>query len=79
MKTIWTKGLDKDASSEMKLHYNGGVQLRKRLSVLLAEKVQSKRKEMLKDTHYENSNWAYLQSDAVGYQRALEEIADLLI
>ncbi|MGJ8839405.1 hypothetical protein AB9H28_23630, partial [Salmonella enterica subsp. enterica serovar Kentucky] len=62
MKTAWTKGLETDAKAEMKLHYNGSVQLRKRLGVLLNEKVDAKNREMMKDDAYDNPSWAYLMA-----------------
>jgi hypothetical protein len=78
MKTVWTKGLEPDAAQEMKLHYNGGAQLRKRLSVIIEEKVISRDKSAMSDDGYTDAGWAYRQADTQGYKRALTEILALL-
>lgn len=78
MKTQWTKGLEADAKAEMKLHYNGSVQLRKRLGVLLNEKIDAKNREMMKDDAYDNPSWAFLMADSQGYKRAISEILSLI-
>lgn len=78
MKTAWTKGLETDAKAEMKLHFNSSVQLRKRLGVMLNEKIDAKNRETMKDDAYDCSNWAYKQADSQGYKRALSEIISLI-
>ena len=78
MKTVWTKGLEADAAKEMKLHFKGGLQLRKRLTSLCSEKIDAKDRTCMKDSEYENAGWAYKQADAQGYKRALKEIMSLL-
>lgn len=78
MKTAWTKGLEPDAAKEIKLHFNGGVQLRKRLSHILDDKINTKERESMKSSEYENPNWAYKQADAQGYKRAMKEILSLI-
>ena len=78
MKTQWTKGLEPDAKSEMKLHFSSSVQLRKRLGVMLKDKIDAKNREMIKDDAYDNPSWAYLQADSRGYQRAISEVLSLI-
>ena len=78
MKTAWTKGVEKDAKQEVKLAFDAGAFLRGRLSSMLTEKINAKEREMIKDSNYENANWAYLQADAQGYKRAMNEIISLL-
>lgn len=78
MKTAWTKGLETDSKAEMKLHFNGGVQLRKRLGTILNEKIDAKNREAMKDDAYENSSWAFKQADSQGYKRAMSEILSLI-
>lgn len=78
MKVQWTKGLEADAAKEMKLHFKGGLQLRKRLSVLCKEKMDAKDRACMKDTEYDCAGWAYKQADAQGYKRALKEVMSLI-
>lgn len=78
MKTAWTKGLEPDAKAEMKLHFNGGTQLRKRLGTMLNEKIDAKDREAMKDDAYDKANWAYKQADSQGYKRAMSEIISLI-
>lgn len=78
MKTLWTKGLETDSAAEMKLNFNSSALLRKRLAVLLEEMSEVKRKACLKENAYENANWGYMQADAVGYQRAIQDIVNIL-
>jgi hypothetical protein len=78
MKTAWVKGLEADSKAEMKLHFNGGVQLRKRLSVMLNEKVDAKNRESIKDDAYENPCWAFKMADYQGYKRAISEVLSLI-
>jgi len=78
MKTAWTKGLEADAKAEMKLHFNSSVQLRKRLGVMLNDKIDAKNREMMKDDAYSNPSWAYLQADSQGYKRAISELISLI-
>lgn len=78
MKTIWTKGLEPDAKDEMKLHFNGSAQLRKRLGSILNEKIDAKNRESMKDDAYDNPSWAFKQADAQGYKRAMTEILSII-
>lgn len=76
MKTVWTKGLEPDSKAEMKLHFNGSVQLRKRLHTILADKSDAKDSEMLSDKFDEG--WAHKQAYGQGYRQALREIMSIL-
>lgn len=78
MKVAWTKGLTKEQTVEIRKDFVGAIILRKRLTTLLEEKEQSSRKSSVSKDSYENPNWAYLQADARGYERALNEIISLL-
>lgn len=76
MKTIWTKGLEPDASKEMKLHFSASTQLRKRLVAILEEKSDSKDATLLNADF--NGQWAYRQAHGQGYKAALKEIMSIL-
>lgn len=78
MKITWTKGLSPEKKEEVKRDFQAAALLRERLTELLREKSEVTRKGTISKDAYTNSNWAYLQADAVGYQRALEEIISLL-
>lgn len=78
MKTAWTKGLTPEREVEIRKDFVGSVVLRKRLEELLMEKSELSRKESISKDNYLNPNWAYLQADARGYERALSEVISLL-
>lgn len=78
MKTAWIKGLTNEEKEEMKLLFSSNARLRNKIIELVEEKANSAQKaNTLKDA-YDSPNWALKQADAVGYQRACEEIISLL-
>lgn len=78
MKTSITKGLSEQEASEIKVEFVRAAHLRKRIIKLLEEKYDSERKNSLTKERYESPSWAYIQADAVGYERALREVISLL-
>jgi hypothetical protein len=78
MKTVWTKGLDKLDSIELKGDYKGCLTTRKRLTKLCLDKVKESSTSSRNKDDYDCANWAYKQADSIGYQRALHEIVGLL-
>lgn len=78
MKTSWTKGLEKDAQQEMRQHFVASLQVRKRLTEILKEKMENTNNNQLLTDNYDSPNWAFKQADNVGYNRALKEILNLL-
>jgi hypothetical protein len=78
MKKNWTAGLTPQHAEEITHSFNAGVELRKRLSRLLEDKITAKRKETISKDAYASPSWAYLQADAVGYERALNEVISLI-
>jgi hypothetical protein len=78
MKTSWKAGLNKDEAAEIEQDFISSAHLRKRLSDILNDKINAKRTETLSKDLYQNPSWAYLQADAVGYERALNEVISLL-
>lgn len=77
MKTVLTKGLDKDASNEIKLSFNASGLLRERYKVLLEEKIKTADKKSYSEEGYDCPNWAYKQAHLAGYKSALKEIISL--
>lgn len=78
MKQNWVKGLTPKQKEEVEADFKAGVYLRKRLTELLNEKVETNRTSVRVKDAYSNPNWAFLQADAVGYERALYEVMSLI-
>ena len=78
MKVSWTKGVGKELAVDITQNFKESLVLRKRLAVLLEEKAALSTKASRSKTEYESANWAYLQADARGYERALIEIIALI-
>lgn len=79
MKTKWTAGLDANKSKELVEDFKASGVLRERLAAILQEKIDSNKREVTKKDAYAIANWAYLQADAVGYERALNEVISLIL
>ena len=79
MKTVWTSGLTPEQKKEMTSAFTSAGFLRERLSGILEDKIETNRTASISKTSYDNPNWAYLQADAVGYERAMKEIISLLL
>ena len=78
MKTIILKGLNEQESDEMRQAFAHAAYLRKRLQKLLQEKIDASNKATRSKDAYGIANWAYLQADAVGYERGMQEVISLL-
>jgi len=78
MKQSWTQGLDPSRATQIKQDYVGAATLRKRMEELLLQKIKVSNAVTRKKESYEISNWAYLQADAIGYERAILEIISLI-
>lgn len=78
MKTVWTKGLNAQEVIECKAEYVGAARLRDRLRALLEAKADASRKATLSGNAYSNPNWALVQADAIGYEKALFEVISLI-
>lgn len=76
MKTAWLKGIPADEQEEVKASFKASLRTRERL-----EEVCEDKRSSAANPHkgqYDNPNWAYLQADWIGYNRALKEIISLL-
>lgn len=78
MKLSWTQGLDKELQVDIRQNFKESLVMRKRLEQLLLEKVEASQRETRSKNLYENPNWAYLQADKRGYERALHEVIELI-
>lgn len=78
MKTSWTQGLDKEAAVDVRQQYKEALVVRRRLAEMLEAKAASSIRAARTKDGYDNPNWAYLQADARGYERALMEVISLI-
>lgn len=78
MKTLWTAGLDKERTVDVRQNFKEALVLRQRLRELLDKKIEASVRESRSKDSYDLPNWAYVQADKRGYERALQEIFDLL-
>lgn len=78
MKVSWLNGLSEEQKAEMKKEFVSSVALRRRLSVLTNEKIETSRTAARQKNLYDSPSWALLQADNIGYERALFEIISLL-
>lgn len=78
MKTSWTKGLDEVSSEDIRGAFKASLLLRKRLKHLLLDKMDASNKNCRAKLSYDNPNWALLQADQRGYERALHELIELV-
>lgn len=78
MKSTWVKGLTQEQETELRKDFVGSVILRKRLTDILTQKAELSRNESTAKDGYASPNWAYLQADARGYERAILEVISLL-
>jgi hypothetical protein len=78
MKTSWTDGLESDVAKEVRLNFKESRIMRERLKVMLDKKINSNRSSVTKKDAYNSPNWALLQADNVGYERAMKEILSVL-
>lgn len=78
MKTTIVKGLTKEQISEMEASFNAGARFRDKLVELLMARIEDARKGARSRDAYSSNSWAYLQADAIGYERALFETISLI-
>src|SRR5262245_40939417 len=78
MKTVILKGLTEQQQEEMRGVFAHSGFLRDQLKKILSEKINASNRVARSKDAYGIPNWAYLQADAVGYERALTEVISLL-
>lgn len=78
LKTTWTAGLPKELATEVRINYKESLVLRRRLAKILEDKADASVKNSRSKLLYENPNWALLQADQRGYERAMAEIIELI-
>lgn len=78
MKRSWTQGLEPERSKDIKANFKESLVMRRRLQEMLNAKVSSSHRAARSKEGYDNPNWAFLQADHRGYERALQEIIELI-
>ena len=79
MKTVWTKGKDKQEVDDIRSTFRASLIIRARLAEILDGKVGATERACMDADNYDCANWAYKQADAQGYKRALSEIISLIM
>ena len=79
MKTVWTKGKDKQEVDDIRSTFKASLIIRARLAEILDGKVSVAERASMDADNYDCPNWAYKQADAQGYKRALSEIISLIM
>lgn len=78
MKQSWLNGLNKELQKDVEQNFKESSVMRRRLTQLLLDRIESSAREgRLKDL-YNSPSWAYLQADKRGYERAMQEVIDLI-
>lgn len=78
MKQSWTIGLSKELATELRANFKESLVVRRRLVKMLNDKIDASSKEGRSKLLYDNPNWALLQADQRGYERALADIITLI-
>ena len=79
MKISWTQGLEKEKMNDVISNFNDSVVIRKRLVELLLNKQVASQKKCCSENLYNSPQWAYIQADSRGFERALNEVIELII
>jgi hypothetical protein len=78
-KRTWTVGLGSlEKEAEMEQIYHEALVFRQRLALLINKRIDSNRSSLIARKQYDSPNWPYLQSDGIGYERAMNEILNLV-
>ncbi len=78
MKSTWLDGLEEDQKKELRGDFLSSHLVRKRLTKLLNDKIDTNRTAVRKKENYEVAHFPALVADSIGYERALTEIIALL-
>jgi len=78
MKASWLNGLEKQREIDVRQNFKESLVLRRRLTEMLSDIIESGRKTQVSKGLYDTPNWPLLQADRVGYERAIRDIIDLI-
>lgn len=74
----WTRGLEAQLVIDITQNFKESGVMRRRLKQMLIDKIEETRSANLTKDKYDCPNWAYLQADAVGYERALRYLINVI-
>lgn len=74
----WTRGLEAQLVIDVTQNFKESGVMRRRLKQMLMDKIEETRAASLTKEKYDCPNWAYLQADAVGYERALKYLISVI-
>lgn len=74
MKTIWFKELTEEQISSVKKEFLSSPILRDKAIAIMKERITNSNKQRTKEGGYESPNWAFMQADSCGYERAYLEM-----
>lgn len=74
----WTANLSDKEAEELVSKLKMAEEVFDRLSFILDQRMKSSIDEQHSSKRYESPNWALFQADAIGYQRALKMVKDLI-
>lgn len=78
MKSKWLAGLSDQEKEDLKASIIAASPAFKRLKTLLEGKYDESRTSQLKRDTYDKAAWPYYQADCNGYQRAIQEMINLI-
>ncbi len=78
MKIRWKQGLEPQQQLDLESFYKDSKVIRGRLTAMLRDIIEEKRAASVASATYDNPNWAYLQADRVGYERAIRDVIELI-
>lgn len=78
MKASWTSGLSKELAIDVRANFKEALVVRRRLVKMLRDMTDASTKASRSKLLYDSPNWALLQADQRGYERALVEIINLI-
>jgi hypothetical protein len=74
----WTANLSPDEVKRLVSQLRESDTIRERLISILDQRMRASVNDQHSSKNYDSPNWAYKQADAVGYQRAMKEVINLL-
>ena len=74
----WTANLSPEEEKEFAIKLREASDVFERLSSILDQRVKSLVSKQISSNTYDSPSWAYIQADAIGYQRAIQEVLELI-
>lgn len=79
MKTVFFSNENEKDAEEIRHSFVHATRMRQKLQEILKAKIDASNKTVRTKDAYGIANWAFLQADAVGYERAMQEVISLLV